>query len=248
MAAAKSANKKICLAHSDLFYPAFMKARAMLESGAVGTFRGMRIFLATPVDYITSKPDHWAHKLPGGVLGETGPHVVYMTLAFIKSIKKVQIHGQKLLPEFPWSPYEDYRITLCGDSAVSSISLTYATKQWAGDVELWGTDGIIRADLQSQAVTRYERDALKPGKIGGSTVRAATDTVLTAAAAGFDYMTKRYLTTHDRLVQEFVKSIVENQPPPVPGEEGRESIRVLDMLVAELEKDKAAGCAVSAAS
>jgi hypothetical protein len=29
----------------------------MVESGAVGKFRGMRIFLSTPCDYMTSKPD-----------------------------------------------------------------------------------------------------------------------------------------------------------------------------------------------
>jgi predicted dehydrogenase len=122
IAAAKKANRFVSLAHSDLFYPSFMKSQQMVESGAIGTFRGMRIFLSTPVDYITSKSDHWAHKLPGGVLGETGPHVVYMTLAFIKQIRKIQIHAQKLLPEFPWSPYEDYRITLAGDYAASSIA------------------------------------------------------------------------------------------------------------------------------
>jgi hypothetical protein len=29
----------------------------LLERGKVGPFAGMRIFLSTPVDYITSKPD-----------------------------------------------------------------------------------------------------------------------------------------------------------------------------------------------
>ncbi|HUB58906.1 MAG TPA: Gfo/Idh/MocA family oxidoreductase, partial [Candidatus Micrarchaeia archaeon] len=79
LAAAREANRKICVAHSDLFYPSFLKARELLSKGAIGEFRGMRIFLSTPVDYITSKPEHWAHKLPGGVIGETGPHVIYMT-------------------------------------------------------------------------------------------------------------------------------------------------------------------------
>jgi predicted dehydrogenase len=73
IAAADKANRCVSVAHSDLFYPSFTKAQQMVESGAIGKFRGMRIFLSTPIDYITSKPDHWAHKLPGGVLGETGP-------------------------------------------------------------------------------------------------------------------------------------------------------------------------------
>jgi len=249
MAAARKANRQICMAHSDLFYPAFMKAAERLQKGEIGKFRGMRIFLATPVDYITSKPDHWAHKLPGGVLGETGPHVVYMSLAFIPTIKKVQVHAQKLLPQFPWSPYEDYRITLVGEEATSSIALTYTTKQWAGALELWGDDGILKADLQNQAVVHYERDALTPKKIGLSTLREAAGSVLTATSAGFDFLTKRYMTTHDMLVQKFAAAVKEGQPAPVTGEQGRESIRVLDLIIAELEKDSSKTlCAASPAS
>jgi predicted dehydrogenase len=246
MAAAQKHDRRVCLAHSDLFYPSFLKAREMVEQGVIGTFRGMRIFLATPVDYITSKADHWAHKLPGGVLGETGPHVVYMTLAFIKRIQKVQIHAQKLLPEYPWSPWEDYRITLVGERATSSIALTYTTKQWAAQVELWGDEGLLRADLESQAVVHYERDALEPKKVATSVLREAAGMIATAAAAGFDLATKRYLTTHDMLVQKFADSVVRGAPPPVPPEEGRESIRVLDMLVAELERRDGATTAAAA--
>jgi hypothetical protein len=42
----------------------------------------MQVFLSTPTDYITSKSDHWANKLPGGVFGESGPHIIFMTFAF----------------------------------------------------------------------------------------------------------------------------------------------------------------------
>ena len=93
------------------------------EQGAIGEFRGMRIFLSTPLDYITSKPDHWAHRLPGGVIGETGPHVIYMTLAFINPIHAVRIDARKQLPQFPWSPYEDYRLDLIGESASAALPL-----------------------------------------------------------------------------------------------------------------------------
>jgi predicted dehydrogenase len=234
IAVAKKTNRIVSLAHSDLFYPSFLKAREMVESGAIGKFRGMRIFLSTPVDYITSKPDHWAHKLPGGVLGETGPHVVYMTLAFIKQIKKLQIHAQKLLPEFPWSPYEDYRITLVGDYATSSIALTYATKQWAALTEFWGTDGLLRADLESQSLVHYSRDSLKPAQVGLSTVREAVGLVSTAAMAGLRLATRRHLTTHDILIRNFATSVRNGIAPAVAAEEGRESVRVLEWLVAEL--------------
>jgi predicted dehydrogenase len=235
--AANKANRFVSVAHSDLFYPSFMKAQQMVESGAIGKFRGMRIFLSTPIDYITSKPDHWAHKLPGGVLGETGPHVVYMTLAFIKQIRKIQIHAQKLLPEFPWSPYEDYRITLVGDYATSSIALIYTTKQWAAQVEMFGTDGLLRADLESQSLVHYRRDSLKATNVGLSALREAIGIVSTAAMAGVRLAARQHLTTHDILIHDFAKRVRDGISPAITPEEGRESIRVLDLLVAQLEKE-----------
>jgi len=174
---AEETGRRVCVAHSDLFYPAFMRARALVAKGAIGTFTGMHIFLATPVDYITSKPDHWAHRLPGGVLGETGPHTIYLTLAFINPIRDVQIHGHKMLSEYPWSPFEDYRFTLIGDQAVSSVALTYTTDQWAAKVDLWGTQGIIRVDLESQSLIHYRRPSLKGKTIGFSALREAWGTV-----------------------------------------------------------------------
>src|ERR1700726_3134225 len=65
IAAARANNVKVCVAHSDLFYYPFIEARKLVRAGAIGTFRGMRIFLSTPTDYITSKAEHWANKLPG---------------------------------------------------------------------------------------------------------------------------------------------------------------------------------------
>ena len=57
------------------------------------------------------------------------------------------------------------------------------------------------------------------------------------ASAGFDLATRRYQTTHDLLIRKFSASVRDNTPAPVPPEDGRESIRVLDLLMEDLEKD-----------
>jgi predicted dehydrogenase len=89
--AAREAGVKVCVGHSNLFFYPFMKARQLVADGQIGDFRGMRILLSTPTDYMTSREDHWANKLPGGVIGETGPHVVYMTLAYINPVREVAV-------------------------------------------------------------------------------------------------------------------------------------------------------------
>jgi len=234
IAASLDNNVKVCLAHSDLFYYPFLAARKLVREGSIGAFRGMRIFLSTPTDYITSKPDHWANKLPGGVIGETGPHIVYMTLAFINPIREVKVDAMKLRGEYPWSPFEDYRINLIGDHAMSSVTLSYATKQWMARVEILGEDSTLLLDLEALSLVEYRRDRLKPIAIGTSLLSETGQLLKSLATNGLRYVTGSLRTTHDFIIDEFTDSIIHGTKSPVPAEDGRESVRVLSMIVESL--------------
>jgi len=239
LAAARESGCKICVAHSDLFYRSFLKAREILNAGTIGEFRGMRIFLSTPMDYITSKPDHWAHKLPGGVIGETGPHVIYMTLAFINPIRAVRVDARKQLAGLPWSPYEDYRLDLIGDEASCSVVLTYATNRWAVQIDLWGSEGHMKFDLETQTIVVHGRADLKPVTLGLSTIKEAGQILRSSVSTSLSYATGTFENTHERLVREFVASLRNGSPTPVPAEEGREAVRVMGLLVDQLLSVKA---------
>jgi predicted dehydrogenase len=239
IAASEANHVKVCLAHSDLFYYPFLEARKLVSEGAIGTFRGMRIFLSTPADYITSKPDHWANKLPGGVIGETGPHIVYMTLAFINPIREVTVDAMKLRLEYPWSPFEDYRINLIGDKAISSVTLNYGTKQWMARIEIMGEDAILLLDLEAMSLVKYQREQLKPVAIGASLLSETGQLLKSLATSGLRYVTKSLRTTHDFIIDEFTDSIINGTKSPVPAEDGRESVRVLGMIVESLNSNKA---------
>jgi predicted dehydrogenase len=228
------ANKvKVCVAHSDLFYHPFIEARKLVHRGTIGPFRGMRIFLSTPTDYITSRSDHWAHKLPGGVIGETGPHVVYMTLAFINPIVDVSVNAIKQM-DYPWSAFEDYRIDLIGENAASSVTLSYATKQWAARVEILGDTATLLIDLEAMSLVKYRRERLKALPIGLSILSEAGQLLMSLIRTGSRYATASLRTTHDFIIDGFADSIINDTPSPVPAEEGRESVRILDMIAQQL--------------
>jgi predicted dehydrogenase len=234
MEAAEKKGLKICVGHSDLFYPSFYKARQMVKDGEIGAFRGMRIHLSTPVDYITAKEDHWGNKLPGGVFGESGPHVVYMTLAYINPIKEVQVLGRKLLSEYPWSPYEDYRLNLVGDEGTCTISMIYSTKQWQAEVDIWGTEGALRMDLESQKLIKTRREELKAVPVALSSLGEVAQIFKSGLETGVDMLTGRYTQTHQEMMRAFFDAIVNDTASPVPPGEGRESIRVMNMITEQL--------------
>ena len=153
--AAGAAGRQVCIVHSELFYPPLVAARKMVADGEIGDFRGMRIFKSTPVSYMTSIPDHWANRLPGGVIGETGPHAVYLTLAFINPIQDMWVAGKKLTSGYSWLPFDDYRLEMIGENGTSSAVLTYANDHWAAQVDIWGE----RGDAQGRPA---EQDADTP--------------------------------------------------------------------------------------
>lgn len=231
----RQTGRKACVAHSDLFYPSFIRARKWVEEGRIGKIRGMKIFLSTPVDYITSKRDHWANKLPGGVLGESGPHIVYMALVYLPHITAAKVSGHKKLEEYSWSPYEDYRIEMVSEDVVCSAVTVYDTRQWAAEVQLWGEDGIIRADLESMSVTLSRRPKLGAVSVGLCALKQCLGSAASTISQGVSYLTGSYRSTHDHLIRRFAESIQSDQPVPVTLQEGREAVRVMKLLTDQLK-------------
>jgi predicted dehydrogenase len=233
--AAKQVGVQICVGHNQLFYPSLVEARTMLEAGEIGEFRGMHIHMSTPINFMTSVKDHWAHKLPGGLIGETGPHMVYLALSFINPIVAVDVNAMKLMPEYPWSRYEDYRVVMRGEHAFCSATLTYATNHWADTIQLVGTDGTLEVDLIGLSLLKYQRPELKAVADGVQTLAHSAKLLRHVAVTGTKYVFGSHQPTHALYIQSFVDALRKKQPSPVPGEMGRDTIKVLKMLTDKVE-------------
>lgn len=232
---ATKCSKRVGVIHNQLFNPAMLEALNIVRSGAIGDFLGVQIFLSTPTDYITSTKDHWAHKLPGGVLGETGPHSVYLTTAFLKNIYDVDVHAKKLLTEYPWSVSEDFRINLFAGNGIGTITQIYGSNQWAADIEVFCTRGILKIDLQNKSVIRYNRPKLAPLALGIGVLDNVSQTLLSLARTGLNYFVGKRGDAHFSTISEFINCIFENKPFPTTGEDGRETVLVMEMLVKNFE-------------
>ena len=227
--------REVCVAHSELFYPTLIEARNRVTRGDIGDFTGMRILRSVPVNYMTAIPDHWANRLPGGAIGETGPHLVYHTLAFINPIRDIWVSAKKLMPEYPWSPYDDYRIELIGDNATCSVVLTFTNRHWAAPVELWGTEGLLKVDLQSKTLVRADRGNLSPRIVGQSVMSEAMQMASGTLGTAAKVLTGRFRNAHDLLIKEFFERCVRGLSSPVTPQEGREAVRVMGVIVDQLE-------------
>ena len=228
---------KLGVMHNQLFNPAFEAARQLVSSHSVGRFLGMRVFLATSIDYMTSNPNHWAHKLPGGVVGETGPHAVYLSLAFLNNIKDVQVRYKKLFMEYPWSIAEDIRIDLIADNGMSSITLAYGSTQTTAEVDIICSDALLKVDLQSRTLVVHKRPGLSAGTIGKSVVSTVYQMSKGLMLNTLRYAFSRDLDPHYRGVRRFLDYIEGNAEYPVTGEEGKRDIAVMEMIVQRMQEN-----------
>lgn len=230
---AKTCGVKLSVVHNQKFYPPFMKAQELVNAGAIGKITGMRVLSSTNRNEYMTHEGHWVHKLPGGVIGETGPHTVYMSLAFVNGVENVDILAKKTL-DYPWILYDDYRIELEGNNINSSIYVSHAGDYTTSEVELFGTEGIIKMELESMILTQSKLEQLKPISVALYSLGDAGQKVMGVVSNVFKVILHKPMLGHDIMIEKFVDCIKNNKPVPVLAEEGRETVRVMEMIVQKL--------------
>lgn len=226
---------KLCVVHNMLFYPIFLKARRLVAEGIIGDFLGMRIFVSNPRDEMIMRKDYWIHNLPGGLIGETGPHVVYLSLAFLNNVKAMDVYAKNFL-EHPWAPFDEFRIELEGENALSSIGISYASNRQVVYVDIYGTEGVLHLDIQNMLLIRHGgKESTKPIDLARYSLSSAFQIIGGVATNAFTVMTGRVNLGHDIVIEKFIDSILNDHQPPVSGEEGREVTRVMEMIVERLQ-------------
>jgi predicted dehydrogenase len=233
--ASRKYDVKLSVVHNQRFYPPFLKAEEIVKNGAIGELTGMRIISLTPREEYLIHEKHWIHKLPGGIIGETGPHVVYMSLVFVKNVKNVEVTARKIT-NYPWVLYDDYRIEIEGENITSSIIVSHTNNYTASKVELFGTEYSLEMDLQSMLLIRYKRSSLKPVSVATSSINTAWQIIKGTTSNILKTMLGRPMLGHDIMIEKFVKSIIYGQPLPVTPEEGRETVRIMEAITTKLHQ------------
>ena len=234
---AKKNGVKLSIVHNQRFYHPFLKAEKLAKNGAIGELTGMRVLSLTPKEEYMVHDKHWVHKLPGGIISETGPHTVYMSLAFVKNVKEVEVCAKKKT-SYPWVLYDDYRIELVGENINSSIYVSHASNYTASEVELFGTEYSLKIDLQSMLIIRYKRKNLEAPSLASSSLSIVWQIIKGITSNTFKILLRKPMLGHDIMIENFVKSIIYEQPVPVTPEEGRETVRVMEMIIDELNRNK----------
>ncbi|OYT53638.1 MAG: hypothetical protein B6U77_03595 [Candidatus Hecatellales archaeon ex4484_218] len=74
---------KLCIAHNFLFNPVIQKSKKIVEKGIIGKIINVEVNIFSKISGKLANPNHWCHHLPGGIIGEYGPHAVPLKLIFL---------------------------------------------------------------------------------------------------------------------------------------------------------------------
>jgi hypothetical protein len=90
-------------------------------------------------------------------------------------------------------------------------------------------------DLESMNVVHYKRAELKPAPVGFSLLRESAQLAGAFVSNSIRVATRRVRSTHEIIISQLADSILSGSEPPVSAEEGREAVRVLNMVVEDIE-------------
>jgi len=229
--ASKKHGVLVCTIHNQVFHPPFLKAKELVAKGAIGEFTGMRLLLASPRHEFIDLKDHWYHKLPGGIIGETGPHIAYMSMALLRNISAEDIFAKNVL-KHPWAPFDEFRIELEGENGLSSVTLSYTGNYWANLTDVIGTEAMLRIDTERMLVIRQNLKELHYLPIATSALSTAFQEIGSIASNAIKAATGRNKIGTNLVIERFVHSLLNGSQPPVTAEDGREAVRIMEMVVA----------------
>jgi len=237
IAAAKKYKVKLSVMQNQLFLPTVMKMKSIVDRGIIGdVVRVESKQGCPPQDYfMVADPNHWWHKLPGGVFGDGLPHPIYLLRHFISDLEPMAVFPRKL-GNLKHLKYDEVQIILEGKRGVGTISASCNSTS-LNAIDIYGTKGNIHCDICNSYVIRYEGKTRSGMGIAPLYARQNLDRSCQIIGNTFSTGIKLLQGKHRGLpnaVHAFYESIQNGIEPPVTAEEGREVLRILEIITSQM--------------
>lgn len=243
IAAAERSGAKLCVNHNYLFRPSVQKARSLVTAGDIGQVVYVDAYYNYGREGSYGGEDgrsHWAWQLPGGVFANFLPHMLYLQMEFLGRLDSVAgiaaTGGNDASDEF----MPDVSILLQGANGMGMNAITLQIQPYAKFLNIYGTKGIVHVDLANEICTAHKErgrsramsKVLFPLEDSAQLAFATASNAVQVLAKKLKSYPGLYV-----LIAELYKSLQQGQQPPVPGEEGREVARVLEMIRAKAQSE-----------
>lgn len=163
---ARRNDRLLCLGHDQLFDPTWLECRERIEAGEIGDVQHVESVLGYPLHgpfgtQVIANPDHWVRRLPGGLFQNTISHPLYRVTEFLSDDQpEVQATWFSRFKQISFPT--ELRAHLRGEDITGSLLFTSSTKPCHRMTRIYGTNGALEVDLNSQLI-RADRVDRYPG-------------------------------------------------------------------------------------
>ena len=229
--------RMLCMMHNHLFDPNVVPWR---DVGAVervtGPLRLVQVTYCLDSEKIRHEgqhdPAHWVHALPLDVFSEYCPHLLYLALNWIGEVREASLVRLERPGPLP-TAQNAFHVGLVGSSAVGSVTMLDQTDYGHFMIDLHGLRGVLHLNMMdltavAEVEPNFERRLNKMMKASLTGTRMVGANIANAVRIVLGLLRPR--PGHRALIAAFYDALANGTPAPVSGEDGREVIRVHEIL------------------
>lgn len=225
---------KLCICYNQLFIPHVMQIKSMVDSGEfdlihLHTYSKQNLRMFGPAASWIVTPEQ------GGILWESGLHLAYLQLHFLKDIIEVSAIGNKI--KYP--TYDHFSVLLRGSNhAIGVIELSLFARRSGTTFEFMSSDGKRIQIIDYNFL--IDLSEIPKNFLHGFYLDMKT-ALKRWVGPIVDEIRKRELVRclhHYGLIAAFISSIKNDSDPPVTPEDGRRAIQLLESIQESLETNR----------
>jgi predicted dehydrogenase len=230
--AARRAGKHLTVDHNRWFDPVVQQARALVESGALGSLAGVEVFQGAAIgegDGSAMREGHWSTGLPGGALYDSAPHPVYLLYGFIGAVSDLRVIAQK----DENGEVQELRAVAEGERALGALTISLKTRPFMNRIIVYGTAMTIEVNLNN--MTLIARRTRKVPKLVGKVLpnfEEAAQLVRATVVNGIEFALgrQRYYPGMGAHFRTLYERLSRGEPPPVSAADGRAVLALLHQI------------------
>jgi len=228
----KKKGVNLCVCHNQIFFPAMRKAKALVDSGYYNIVSFRTSVRENPE--IFNVPKWNVTKREKGIVWEAGCHPAYLHLHFLGDIKEVYAVGSKV--KYP--VFDEFTVLLrTSGEAFGIMEISWVSKGAEKIYEINCSDG-KRAFMIAPppyANQGYELLLEKTG-ITESNLYLDIKNVLRHFKGTKNKL--GYFIGHYHLIDGYIKSLKGSAPTPVPPEDGKKTVKLLESIEEALNTNR----------
>lgn len=233
----KKYGTKCCINHLQLFSPHIQKVKSFINNGEIDLF-SLKTTQKESYELLNSNklaPDWNVSRKHGGIIWEVCAHLGYLQLYFLPDITEVYALGGNTKYEV----YDNFSVLLKTKSdKFGLIELNWVSKETEIVYEFTDVNGErlkIHRDYNYLS-KHYKYPPINIPSVMNNMIIDESRLLKKWLSFGRCYVDKGKIKPMSNMIREYVSSLINEQPPPVTPEDGRNTVNLLECIRKSLDE------------